>query len=320
MGQFRRSGTFGIVGVVVVMVLVAVVGLTMGQGQAKPKGALALIFGIVAVYLLILFFLQNRDLTAAQTADTHGRAAPPGSLENPVALDEPALFVAMAVRPIDSDAMRARQAGWGVARGSMRMAMLVTALIFLSVPPIYLFDTFVPLMIGGPLIAGIALWKSVMLLGRGGHLDEAYDQASRAMAPLGLSVTERPELTLEPKSIQPFRMGPAMHGAMVMRGNRHGRAVEVRMPSEGVRATSEVKVGTALPEFEFRARDGGLRADDRAPAFATEVLRAIPSSTRWNGVTGRAGPDGVVVERKGSQDGDWLLDLWLAERLSSAGR
>ena len=30
------------------------------------------------------------------------------------------------------------------------------------------------------------------------------------------------------------------------------------------------------------------------------------------------GPDGIVVARKGGEPGDWLCDLWLAERLASA--
>ena len=41
----------------IVMVLVAVIGLTMGSGQANPKGALALIFGVLAVFFVILFIL-----------------------------------------------------------------------------------------------------------------------------------------------------------------------------------------------------------------------------------------------------------------------
>jgi hypothetical protein len=30
------------------------------------------------------------------------------------------------------------------------------------------------------------------------------------------------------------------------------------------------------------------------------------------------GPDGIALERKGETGFDWMLDLWLAERLASA--
>ena len=63
------------------------------------------------------------------------------------------LWASLAVKPFDKDALRARKDVWGAARGSMRLGMLICLLIFLAVPPIYLFDTFVPLLIGAPLIA-----------------------------------------------------------------------------------------------------------------------------------------------------------------------
>ncbi|HKG38155.1 MAG TPA: hypothetical protein VKB25_04135 [Conexibacter sp.] len=30
------------------------------------------------------------------------------------------------------------------------------------------------------------------------------------------------------------------------------------------------------------------------------------------------GPDGLIVYRRSSREGDWLCDLWLAERLAGA--
>jgi hypothetical protein len=48
------------------------------------------------------------------------------------------------------------------------------------------------------------------------------------------------------------------------------------------------------------------------------VLKRVPNSTRWNGVQGSGGDGGIEVERKCSGSGDWLLDLWLAERLADA--
>ncbi len=43
----------------------------------------------------------------------------------------------------------------------------------------------------------------------------------------------------------------------------------------------------------------------------------MPNSPRWNGLKGKAGPEGIEVEHKGVGHGDWLLDLWLAERVAS---
>jgi hypothetical protein len=315
----RRSSWFGIVGVLVVMVACAFVGLTMGQGDANPKDAYAVIFAIVGGYLVLLFLLQSRDLSVAEAADARASTVAPHEIENPAMVDEPTLFSAMAVHPVDADAIRARKQVWATSRSSIRLGMLICALIFLTVPPIYLLETFVPLIVGVPLIAGIALWKSVGLMT--GGLDDAYEAAGRAMAPLGLEVVEQPTLTIEAKSAAPFRAGPALHGALVLEGRRHGRAVTVNMPTTaGVRSPSEVLVAAPSPAFEFKTRDGRLKAAKDAPAAVQESLKAVPNSPRWNGVRGEAGPEGVAVRRKSAAGGDMLLDLWLAERVASAAR
>lgn len=137
-----------------------------------------------------------------------------------------------------------------------------------------------PLLVGGPLIVGIALWRSAGLLAAGGGLDQAYERVDRAMAPLGLSVTETPTITIDPRYIAPLRFGPKIRGELVVEGERHGRPVHVRMGQS----------------------------------------TGAPNSTRWNGVHGGGGEDGIAVERKGAQQGDWLLDLWVAERLADAMR
>jgi hypothetical protein len=319
-GRFRRSGIFGLVGVVVTAVAVAVVALNADPRDPSPKGTFAIVFAIVGGFLVLLFLLQMRDLSDAEAADARAGALVPAEVQNPALLDEATLWAAMAVRPVDRDAVRARREIWASTRRSIHTAMVVCALIFLIVPPIYLLDTFVPLVVGGPVLALFVLWKSVRLIG--GGLDQAYATASRAMAPLGLSVVERPELTIEPKGVAPARMGPALHGALVLEGERHGRAVRVRMPAGGsVRTPSEVRVAVASPAFAFRARDGRLRGEkELAPPEAVRAaLERVPGSTRWGGVRGGGGPnDGVVVERRSARGGDWMLDLWLAERLTDA--
>ena len=316
--MFKRSSRFGIVGVLVVMAACAYVGITMGQGEASPKDVYAIVFGNVGAYFVVLFLLQSRDLSGAEQADANARAVDAAALDRPATLTEADLWASMAIRPVDEEAARARKAMWATSRASLNTAMLVTALIFLTVPPIYFFETFVPLFVGGPLIAGIALWKSIRLMG--GGFEDAYAKADVAMRPLGLGITEHPELRIEPKGVAPYRMGTTLRGTLELQGERHGRRVLIRMPSTGgVRSPSEVRVEAAGPEFELRSRDGKVRSKD-APEPVRAVLERVRGSTRWNGVRGGCQGGAVVVRRKSAAGGDMLLDLWLAERVADALR
>jgi hypothetical protein len=306
------------VGVVITAVIVAVIATSADQTDPNPKGTMALIFGVIAAFIVIFFFVQGRDLRRAEGADEHALERPPGDIENPATLTEPELWAAMAIAPIDDDAARARKQVWSSTRSSMSTARLVTLLIFLTVPPIYLLDSFVPLLVGLPVILAVVLWRAVPLL-TGRELDSAYSRVERMMAPLGLAVTETPTLTIEPKYVAPVRMGPRLRGALMLEGKRHGRVVVVRMPAEGVRTTSYVGLAVGSSEaFGFRSRDGKLVAGEAAPDAAVEALRSVPGSTRWKSLKGEVGEGRIAVERKGSSSGDWMLDLWLAERLAGA--
>jgi hypothetical protein len=306
------------VGVVITAVLVAVVATSADQTDPNPKGTMALIFGIIAAFIVIFFFVQGRDLRRAEGADADALEQPSGEIENPATLSEPELWAAMAIAPIHEEAVKARKQIWSSTRSSMSSARLVTLLIFLTVPPIYLLDSFVPLLVGLPVILAVVLWKAVPLLS-GRELDRAYSRVSRMMAPLGLEVIETPTLTIEPKYVAPLRMGPRLRGALMLEGHRHGRLVVVRMPAEGVRTTSYVGLGVESSEaFTFRSRDGKLVAGDGAAEAVVEALRSVRGSTRWKSVKGEVGEGRIAVERKGSSSGDWMLDLWLAERLAGA--
>ncbi|MBK5218236.1 MAG: hypothetical protein JJE35_00365 [Thermoleophilia bacterium] len=136
-GGFKRSGAFGIVGVFVVAALVAMIALTMGQGDPNPKLALGLIFGVIALFCVVLFALQRSDLERAagsdSTAGSRAAAEAGHRVENPTTLSEPELWAAMAIAPIDADAVRARDEIWDVGRRSQKLAIV----IFLTVPAIY---------------------------------------------------------------------------------------------------------------------------------------------------------------------------------------
>ncbi len=241
----------------------------------------------------------------------------PEVIDNPATLEEPVLWAAMAVEPIDEDAVRARHQVWGTTRASMQGAWLVTGLIMLTVPPVYLLESFVPLLIGGPIILLIVAWKSIRLLF--GGVDKAYESASSAMAPLGLSIVQHPDVSIEVKGIAPMRTGPRLRGALVLEGERHGRHVIVTMPeAAGARTPSELRLALDAPPFEFKSRDGKLRPAEGTPDPVVDSLKGVKGSTRWNGVRGRAGDGGIVIQRNSAGSSDWMLDLWLAERLAGA--
>jgi hypothetical protein len=319
-GGFKRSSRFGIIGVIVVMAACAAIGLTLGSGQANPKLALGLIFGVIALYCVILFALQRTDLNRVSGADARdsSRAAAEGGreIENPTTMSDPDLWAAMAVKPIDSEAVKARAAGWEAGRRSQSLAMIVTLLIFLTVPPIYFFESFVPLLIGGPLIVIAALWGSVRALMPGGELDQGYANAGKAMAPLGFELSERPQVSIETRDAVTGRVGPKIRGALVLEGSRGGRSVSVRVEGTETGSRSEVSVATAAPRFEAKSRDGRVRPLDGAPEGIVAALKKAPNSTRWKKVAVEGGPEGIVVTRKGGGQADWLCDLWLAERLA----
>lgn len=314
-GGFRRSSWFGVIGVVVVMAITATIGLTLGNGQADPKLALGLIFAVVAAFILILFVLQARDLGAAEGRSAREAFDGPQKLDDPTKLSEPELWAALATKPIDDDAIRARGQVWAPARSSLRLGWMVTALIFLGVVPLYLLETIVPLFVCAALMVVLAVIYLVRTLLPGGTLDQGYARTDAAMAPLGLEVTERPRVRIEPRVAQPG-MRSRLEGAVALSGKRHGRGVSVRFESGVVRPVSEVAIGTKVPEFGLKARDGRLRPTDGTPAAPRSVLAELPASTRWRGVSVEGGADGIVVQRKGNAQGEWLCDLWLAERLA----
>ena len=321
-GGFRRSGLFGLIGVIVVAGIVIAIATTTGEGQSNPKTTYALIFGVLAVFMVVLFALQRSDMerVAGGDAKAVARAVAEGGgkVENPTTMEEQQLWAALAVLPIDNEALEARSQGWDAGRRSLRLGMIVTLLIFLTVPSIYLFESFVPLIVGGPLIAIAALYGSFRALAPGGEMDQGVENVGLAMAPLGFEVTERPQVNIETRDATTGRVGPKIHGALVLSGERYGRPVSVRLGSGEMSSRSEVTVRVATPEFEAKSRDGRVRPADGAPAAVTEALLAVPNSTRWKKVTVEGGPEGIVVSRKGGEQADWLCDLWLAERLAKS--
>jgi hypothetical protein len=319
---FGRSGWFGLIGVFVVAAIVVVIALGTGEGQSNPKLTMGLIFGVLAVFFVVLFTLQRSDLNRVSgrdsAASSRGAAEGGRAVDNPTTMPEAELWAALAVAPIDRDAVRARSEMWDVGRRSVGLGMIITALIFLTVVPIYLLESFVPLLIGGPLIVIAALWGAFRAIGPGGEVQSGYERTDRAMKPLGLQVTERPKGGFEMRYPTQPGFDYRLRGWTVLSGQRHGRAVEVRLGGHEDAGTSAVGVAAPGPEWSARARDGRVRPGDSVPEAVAAALAAVPNSTRWKRVEVSAGPEGIVVTRKKGGQGDWLCDLWLAEHLASA--
>jgi hypothetical protein len=321
--QFRRSRRWGLLGFPVVVVAVIAVALSMGQNQAHPTGALVIIFAIIGAYLFGLLFMQSRDVGGGTAAEARALAEPAHrEIADPTGLGDAELWVAMATEPISDDAIAARRQMWEMTRSSIRTAFAVCVLIFLGVVPIYVAQTFIPLFVFGGLAALLALWKGAAAVG--GTLDRAYDLADRAMAPLGLRLAQRVHVSVEFRwTASDGRWQPVTHGAVELRGERHGRAVRVRMPASadrrGGEPASDVEVRTGTPgEFALTVRGGKLRVGDSAPDAVQAAISALHGSPRWKGVRGGLRDGTVSVERRSAGQADWMLDLWLAERVADA--
>lgn len=290
-GGFKRSSRFGLIGVFVVAALAAVIGLTMGEGEANPKLAMALIFGVIAIFVVVLLLLQRSDLERAAGGDaaSRSRAAAEGThaLEDPGQAGEADLWAALAIAPIDADAVKAQGEMWDVGRRSIKLGAVIFALILLTVPPVYLLESFVPLLIGVPLIVIAALYGSFRAIGPGGELEQGYARMDRAMKPLGLQVTARPKGGFEPRGPTTPGFDYRLRGVTELSGERYGRQVAVRFGGHEGAGRSEVAIATPCHEFEAASKR----------------------------VAVRSGPDGLVVSRRKAAQGDWLCDLWLAERL-----
>jgi hypothetical protein len=294
--NFGRSRRFGLIGVFVVAAAVVLIALTADSSDPNPKLQYGLIFGVVGLFLFTLLFLQRGDLNRAAAGDERAAAQGAHEIHDPTKLDDGELWAALAVKPIDDDAIKARREMWGAGRRSIKLGAVIVVLIFLTVPSIYLFDTFIPLLVGGPLIVIAALYGSWRAIGPGGEVDTAYELLDRSMRPLGLGVAERPAVRMVTRAPTMPGYSARLIGPLVLTGERHGRRVEVHQEQN----RSEVTVHAKAATFEGK------------PA---ELLGGLAESDRWKGVDVQGGPTGIVVTRKGDLAA-WLCDLWLAERLA----
>ncbi len=141
------------------------------------------------------------------------------------------------------------------------------------------------------------------------------------MRPLGLAMTARPGVRLETRAPAQPGYSAGLDGPIVLEGERHGRRVSITLPPlSGVRPVSETHVARGdgagvLAEGALPAASGRRRG---AAAPLQESLVKLAPSQRWTGVTASGGAGRHRLRAQGRRGGEWLLDLWLAERLADA--
>jgi hypothetical protein len=315
-GGFRRSSTFGIVGVVVVMVACAAIALQFGSGTARPTGALIAIVAIVFGFMAILMVLQRRDLNRVAGAGEREAIAEAGPVSDPTSVEPASLIAAMAVRPVDERALAGTAAAWGVARSSMNSAAVMVALIFVAMAPWIIFQWKWSLIIGVPIIGVYLLYLLVRIFIPSGTVATAFRASADMLSPLGLDMTQQPRVGLNPRLDRPG-YSATMVGTYALEGERNGRRVSMRREGDG---PTLISVGGTYPEFTVKSDGDRLRAARGAPPEVGRALGSLGRSKRWKGIELQAGADGILVQRRRDSGFDWLCDLWLAERLADALR
>jgi hypothetical protein len=315
-GGFRRSSTFGIVGVIVVMIACAAIALQFGSGTARPTGALIAIVAVVFGFIAILMVLQRRDLNRVAGAAEREAVADIGPVSDPTTVEPGSLIAAMAVRPLDERALGGTAAAWGLARSSMNSGAVMVVLIFFAVAPWIIFQWKWSLIVGVPIIFVYLLYLVVRIFIPSGTVGQAFAASADMLSPLGLDMTEQPRVGLNPRVDRPG-YSPKMVGTFALEGERHGRRVSMRRDGDG---PTVVSVGGEYPQFTVKADGDRLRAARGAPREVGRALGSLSRSKAWKGVEVAGGPDGIAVRRRRDMGFDWLCDLWLAERLADALR
>ena len=310
--EFRRSRWFGLGGVFVLMIVVAALALTFGQNTANPTGLYIVIFVLVFGFVAALLYLQRRDLDTAESQAKKEASGPVSEVTDPTLANSRSLLHALATGPVDDGAVDdASDRTWEQGRSSISSGAILMVLIAFAVIPWQLFQFYWSLIVVVPIIVGYAGYLSSQVLGAGGTLAPAYAAAEPTMRPLGLVMTSAPRLETSPRAAG-RGMQKEIVGAAVYEGNRHGRAVMLRLDS----ATKTTIAGT-YPGFTIRNRSGKLQAAANAPATVKSVVAPLAASPLWRGVNVHGDAGGIVVTRKDNR-GNWMCDLWLAERLADA--
>ena len=146
-----------------------------------------------------------------------------------------------------------------------------------------------------------------------GQVGRARQRGEEDLARLGLATAQHAEERASATSRIPDMVGPT-----ILRGERLGRPVEIRIDADRYRT----RIGdVAVPELHVRSEDGQLLASERSPAELGAALAGLSRDKRWEGVEVKGGPDGITVfhrlPRGGPETQGYLDDLWLAEAVAA---
>ncbi|MCU0295340.1 MAG: hypothetical protein MUD05_04705 [Candidatus Nanopelagicales bacterium] len=303
-------------GLAAIVFIVVRVGINTKPGDDPPY----VTFGIaVGVYLLGIIIMQAIGL--ARTNPTP-EVAPTPSGHLPTTTEG---MQAMLTLP-GADGERSRSGARRAHKQSIGL-FIPTALIAILLPLggyLYVSGTVTEVWqpfgetgIGVPVAAlpGLAM-VLVMALMLPANLKRGRAAVDDINSGLGLKISAMPKSILLPR-IGTEGIGHHVVGPTTMEGIRYGRPVTV----DAYSGSTAVLVGAATTPFQLRAKDGAMAPDGTVPAWVNQVLATVPSDPRWHKVQLNAGPQGIRVDRKGSAlDSDWMLDLWLAERLADAAQ
>ena len=286
--------------------------------SGRTAGTAALI--VIGLGIAVMVLAQRAWLSRARrraglaTLRAARDAAAAGTITDPARFEPEALFAAMAIHPIDEDALVAGgDRGWEIGERSQRSATAMTLLIVvLMVPALALQDVRLIALAAVPIVI-YAVVLAARTIRPGGAVDQAYAAHDAQLAPLGLSGSERPAVTVVPR-LAGEGLQSQLVGATVLTGERHGRAVEVTI--HGARTTT--RVAAPGPPFALEGHRQRVRAEGDVPRGVRRVLDEVGASPRWTSMKLEAGSEGIVVTRSSGDGQGWLYDLWLAERLASS--
>src|SRR4051794_4079323 len=306
------------------VVLGILVGLVVQQAHPEDKSGywfgIPLMFTVAVGILAMLvwqggWYRRSRDHYVEQkvAAVMHAPSRPAGPDLEPLELRR-----AMTTDPsaIDPEQVRAEARAQMAPGGySMKTGQIMTVLVLLIMLPAIVLQNVQLMVFGAIPIVLYAIFLVVRLLMPGGGLDQAYAGVDREFAPLGLRMTERPQIQFgsryEATGGGHMRMTHQMEGPMIFEGTRHGRGVHVQIED----GTSVVHVAGPAPEFKAKSRYGKLQASEGGEQVE-RALASLPVSNRWTGVKVSGGAEGITIARKTKSNESWVYDLWLAEALA----
>lgn len=173
---------------------------------------------------------------------------------------------------------------------------------------------FGPTGVGIPVAALPGLVVVLLLVGalpfnmrKGRRISDDY------LSGLGLRITQTPSIILLPR-IGTDGVGAHTVGPTTFEGDRYGRHVIV----DAYAGSTAVLVASPVPPLTLEGKGGQLHVNE-GPGWLQSAIAGIPADDRWARMRVSGSASGLQVDRKGSAvDSDWMLDLWLAERILAA--